>query len=143
MTRRITLQDGGRDLVFEIRKLPATQAEDFIYRVASLAGRNLNFGGDLSGVDLLRALFASKHEDAKELLDVLLGCCSYVKDKALIAVSYENADGFITSPLTLMRLRAEAVKENFDFLSGVLGSIIPAGPSTSGTVERSEARPGR
>ena len=41
-TKRLTLEDNGKKLTFELKKMPATQAEDFLYRCIRLLGMNAN-----------------------------------------------------------------------------------------------------
>ena len=118
MTRRLSLQDGGKTLTFIIKKLPATQAEAWYLHALALMGSGLESSTEFSPALFLKALGSIPFADAKALLDELLGCCEKVVDKgATMPVSIDDADGYISSPLTLTRLRVEAFKENFGFFT--------------------------
>lgn len=140
MAKRLTLQDGGKSLTFIIRKLPATQAEAWYLHALALMGSGMESATQFSPMLFLKALGSIPFADAKALLDELLGCCEKVVDKgSSIPVSIEDADGYISSPVTLTRLRVEAFKENFGFFTDGDIAVSLGLVSSEPTAQKSEA----
>lgn len=139
-TKRLTLEDNGKKLTFELKKMPATQAEDFLYRCIRLLGMNANTL-ELNGKDyvtLINSLMRAPYVETKALLDELLGTVSRVVGNTTQSLSYEDMDGFIDNPLTLIQLRVEAIKFNFGFFTSGNPLSFLGGLSTKPTSEKSE-----
>ena len=115
--------------------MPALQAEQWMYRAALAIGKNV---GDLrSSIEdgtngLMTSILRLDYLDAKPLLDDLLACCHLINGEKFVQLTGANAS-LIESPLTLVQLRFEAAKLNFDFFSdGTLSSFLArlfTGPS--------------
>lgn len=114
----LTIQDGESEKKFTISKMSALDAEQWMYRAALALGSSLD---DLRGVfsgkpeKILQAVMQVPYEKAKPLLDDLLGCCSLVQGKMTKSMTSNAACAAIESPLTLTRLRIEALRLNFGF----------------------------
>lgn len=116
--KTVKIEDGGKERKFIIKRMNALQAESWIYRATLAVGKNIEdlsaaFSTGASG--LLQALLRVDYNDAKPLLDDLLACCSISEGEAVKGLAGNEA--LVQSPLTLMRLRVEAAKLNFDFFS--------------------------
>lgn len=129
----ITIEDRGNALQFRIREMPATQLESWVMRavlVLAEAGSDIPADAGVEGA----AAFLAKHGltalgkidfvKAKPLLDEMLGCASRIVDKVEEKVTPESADAYVSDFRTLMKLRMECFKANFDFFS-------PGSPSSS------------
>lgn len=147
----IELTDGGESLRFRIKPFSATQGEAWILQAFLLlarAGDKLPEGLDIEGLGKfilspqgIAALGTLSYKDAEPLLDELLTCCTRLLDKGVTQpVTRSTVDGYMTSPLTLLRLRFEALKANFSFLSDVAPSSSPPSPE-SGAKPARKARP--
>ena len=113
----ITIQDRETEREFRIRRMPALQAEQWIYRAALAIGKNVgNLRSSVEGGanGLISAILRLNYDDAKPLLDDLLACCHLVNGKKFVQLTGTNIN-LIESPLTLVQLRVEAAKLNFDF----------------------------
>lgn len=134
--QKIKIQDGKSEKTFTITPMSAYQAEQWMYRVAFAMGSNLEdirqvFSGKPN--DLLRSILSIPYESARPLLDDLLGCCTLVQGKALRRLSTPESCSAIESPLTLTKLRIEALKANFGFFfdGDALNSLLPQGTGTT------------
>jgi hypothetical protein len=136
MARTIELKDGKTQRKFTIRKMGAYQAESWIIRASLACGRGGDitklFSGDKTAI--VETLLHVRYEDAKPLLDELLGCVYLVNGEELTQLNEKTA-AVIESPMTLMRLRIESVKENFGFFTDGkdFGSLtgLASGPSAN------------
>ena len=124
----IKLDDGGNKLPFKIYPFPATKAEDLLIRVALLAGKNMNFDS-INTKEAIKAVLSAPYAESKEILDELLKCVYRVCDGKETQFSYDDADGYISSPLTLLRLKKESVEANFGFFPDYLKHTSLAGVS--------------
>ena len=134
MAGTIKLKDGGNEFTFEIRKMSATQGEEWLLRAVHLLGAQIDFesianGGNATIAGLIKALCGIPFKDAKDLLNELLGCCYRINGKMKTQVTVEDADTFLTSPATLIKLRIEAAKANFDFFTELKDLISLGNPS--------------
>lgn len=127
----ITLNDRGKELKFRVYEMPATQLESWTVRAVLLLAR----GGKFDGVaktagqgdfneaakallaEGLTALSAINYEEAKPLLDEMLGCCSRVVGSIEEKCTPDTVDGYIDDIATLLKLRMEALKLNFGFFT--------------------------
>lgn len=130
----IKLTDGNTPLTFVIKKMPATQAEAWMIKAATLIGRGSDFSTTDSS-DIVKALCSIPYKEGKELLDELLGCCYRVDGKVETQVDLSDCDGYISSPLTLLRLRIEAAKANFGFFTELRDYISLATQSSKPIAE--------
>lgn len=110
--------DGSNEKHFTVSKMSALQAEQWFYRAAFALGSSLDdvqeiFKGNAS--DMIHAILSVPYEKAKPLLDDLLACCTLVNGKVLKPLTSDGACALIESPLTLTRLRIEALRLNFGF----------------------------
>ncbi len=117
MSRTIELKDGKTLRKFYISRMGAYQAESWLIRAALVCGRDPGdlgkiFTGDK--VSLVQALLRINYTEAQPLLDELLACVKLVNGEGMLQLGPDTA-GVIESPITLMRLRIEALKENFSF----------------------------
>lgn len=146
----VTLQDGERELTFVVKQMPALKLERFINRTAILIARATGkaYGKNgintiiaaLSGSDgdslfdrLVEILGGLDYEEVEPLYNELMECCSIIPDTS--NPTFRNActpqllDAQIESPMTLYKMRAEAVKVNFSFFTK--GKDSPLIPKTS------------
>lgn len=137
----LTLEDRGKTLTFKIREMPATQLESWIFRtllVLTGNGMDLPAQGDIGSVARyllehgLRGLGGVDYEQARPLLDELLGCCfrviSGARGGAEQQVTPATADGYIEDVTTLLTLRLEALKLNLGFFAAAVPSFSPQAP---------------
>lgn len=143
----INLVDGERALTFVVRQMSAIKAESFIYRVAILlakaGGSELKDvsmdsirtavqgnGDEFPAERIIRLIGALDYEKAKSLMDELLAECYYIPDPSnmgvRLACTEQTLDGNITNPITIMRLRVEALKVNFGFFRSAVTSPTSA-----------------
>jgi hypothetical protein len=118
----IKLRDGDNELTFEIQRFKATEGEDWMLRAAHLIGAQIDFesfsGNQTATIaSIIHTLCRIPYKDSKELLDQLLGQCYRVNGNVKTRVTMEDADTFIQSPATLIKLRIEAAKVNYDFFT--------------------------
>lgn len=137
--KKITLEDGGRQITFEIRQMPATRLESWVLRAALVLARAGVECDEGAGIEELisaivsnpaKVLGSLQYEAARPLYDELLGCCYKVDGAMTSQVNTETADAYISDFKTLMRLRIEAFKMNFDFFSTGAGSGSHADPAS-------------
>jgi hypothetical protein len=67
----------------------------------------------------MESLANKPFERVQELLDEMLSCISRVNGGVETQLTPDNVDGFIESPMTLFKLRAEVFKANNFFQNGV------------------------
>ena len=123
-TKKIEIKDGKNTLKFEIRKMDAVTGERWFLKAISLVGKGLKIDvgaiaeANLSVNDLVMALCNVPFDEAMVLLNELLKCAYRVIDgKNSEQVDIDLCSGYISSPLTLMKLRIEIAKFNFGFFS--------------------------
>ena len=122
--KTIKLRDGENELTFEIRQFTASKGEDWLMKAVYLLGAQIDFkaigeGESASIASLIHALCRSPYDEAKGLLNDLLMQCYRVDGKVRTQVTLEDADMYITSPVTLIKLRIEAAKENLGFFTAL------------------------
>lgn len=144
----VTLEDRGNRLQFRIREMPAVQLEAWAMRAALVlanAGSEIPAGDGIESAAKfltehgLAALAKIDYDKAKPLLDEMLGCCSRVTDKLEEKVTPETANAYIGDFRTLLKLRMEAFRMNFDFFGGGSQSDTPEKPDTLTLNARSKA----
>lgn len=129
-TKKIEIKDGKNTLKFEIRKMDAVTGERWFLKAISLVGKGLKMDiADITGAnvgvnDLIMALCNVPFDDAMTLLNELLKCAYRVIDgKNTEQVDIDLCTGYITSPMTLLKLRMEIAKFNFSFFSEINGLV--------------------
>ena len=129
-TKKIEIKDGKNTLKFEIRKMDAVTGERWFLKAISLVGKGLKIDvgaiaeANLSVNDLVMALCNVPFDEAMTLLNELLKCAYRVIDgKNTEQVDIDLCSGYISSPLTLMKLRIEIAKFNFGFFSEIGGLV--------------------
>ena len=134
----ITIQDRGQELTFKIREMSAAQLEAWLGRIAALAAGSGMQVSDISKLGEAGTFLAEKglaalgnidFEEARPLLDELLGCCSRIVERIEERCTPETVDNYIFDVTTLFKLRMEAIKMN-------LGFLLPEGESLSGSQEK-------
>ena len=114
----ITVEDAGQQKQFKVRQMSATQGERFWFKLILLLGGKAEVESLNNPIALLGSLIDKPYERVQELLDELLSCIARVNGGVETQLTPENVDGFVESPMTLMRLRAEAIKCNNFFRQG-------------------------
>lgn len=110
----LSIQDGKRPVNIVIEKMDAYAAESWMIRAGLILGREAVNATDMKDYrGVIRALCQVNYEEAKPLLDELLACCSVKVGKLKKRLP---SPGLIESPLTLLKLRVEALRANFGFL---------------------------
>ena len=129
-TKKIEIKDGKNTLKFEIRKMDAVTGERWFLKAISLVGKGLKMDiADITGAnvgvnDLIMALCNVPFDDAMTLLNDLLKCAYRVIDgKNTEQVDIDLCTGYISSPMTLLKLRMEIAKFNFSFFSEINGFV--------------------
>ena len=129
-TKKIEIKEGKNTLKFEIRKMDAVSGERWFLKAISLVGKGLKVDIDavasanLTVNDLITALCNVPFDEAMVLLNELLKCAYRVIDgKNSEQVDIDLCTGYITSPMTLLKLRMEIAKFNFSFFSEISGLI--------------------
>ena len=109
---------------FEIRKMDAVSGERWFLKALSLIGHGLNLDvAQLSETglninDLVKALCNVPFDESYELLNELFNCVyRKIDGKVTEQLDINTVSGYITNPITLMKLRIEVIKYNFDFFS--------------------------
>ena len=125
----VKIDDAGNKLTFNIYPFPATKSEDLIIRVLLLTGKNLNLES-VTHTEVIKALSSVPHVEAKAILDELLTCVYRVNGDTETQFSYDDADGYISSPITLLKLRIESLKANFSFFPQFEKLFYRAEPSS-------------
>ena len=115
--------------------MPATKLESWLIRAVLLLaaaggdvpqGRDLKEAGAFLAEKGLSALARVDYDQARPLLDELLGCCSRMIGGVKERCTPEGMDAYIEDVTTLFKLRAEALKVNLGFLSEGLGGLLPS-----------------
>ena len=129
-TKKIEIKDGKNTLKFEIRKMDAVTGERWFLKAVSLVGKGLKIDvgaiaeANLSVNDLVMALCNVPFDEAMVLLNELLKCAYRVIDgKNSEQVDIDLCTGYISSPMTLLKLRMEIAKFNFSFFSEINGLV--------------------
>lgn len=129
-TKKIEIKDGKNTLKFEIRKMDAVTGERWFLKAISLVGKGLKIDvgaiaeANLSVNDLVMALCNVPFDEAMVLLNELLKCAYRIIDgKNSEQVDIDLCTGYITSPMTLLKLRMEIAKFNFSFFSEINGLV--------------------
>lgn len=129
-TKKIEIKDGKNTLKFEIRKMDAVTGERWFLKAISLVGKGLKIDvgaiaeANLSVNDLVMALCNVPFDEAMVLLNELLKCAYRIIDgKNSEQVDIDLCTGYITSPMTLLKLRMEIAKFNFSFFSEIGGLV--------------------
>lgn len=120
-TVKVTIQDRGKDLDFEIKEMSASQQESWLIRAGLLlTGKGIQGINDLGNIEnMLSLLGGVDYQKAKPLLDELLSCCSLVttmagnKKSSVTQLQPSTVDGVIEDVQTLFKLKIEAFKVNF------------------------------
>lgn len=127
----VRLMDGGEEKTFKVRQMSATRGERFVFKFVMLLGGEAEIEKMADPYALLGALSSKPFERVQELLDELIECISRVNGGIETQLTPDNADAFIEEPMTLMKLRVEAVKLN-DFFH--LSEQAPSTESNAGSV---------
>lgn len=127
----VRLMDGDEEKTFKVKQMSATRGERFVFKFVMLLGGEAEIEKMADPYALLGALSSKPFERVQELLDELIGCISRVNGGVETQLTPDNADGFIEEPMTLMKLRVEAIKLN-DFFH--LGGQPPLDESSSASV---------
>lgn len=129
-TKKIEIKDGKNTLKFEIRKMDAVTGERWFLKAVSLVGKGLKIDvgaiaeANLSVNDLVMALCNVPFDEAMVLLNELLKCAYRIIDgKNSEQVDIDLCTGYISSPMTLLKLRMEIAKFNFSFFSEINGLV--------------------
>lgn len=137
-TKIITIKDGENELRFKIRQMSAADMENWVLRVIQLAA-SADFG-DLSHEDKsqgiesvisaivknpMKFIASVDYAKFKPLWDELLKCCSKVDDRVEQQCDIESVGAYVSSFVTLVRLRVEVLNLNFGFFSGESPSESP------------------
>lgn len=128
--KKIEIKDGKNTLKFEIRKMDAVTGERWFLKAISLVGKGLKIDvgaiaeANLSVNDLVMALCNVPFDEAMVLLNELLKCAYRIIDgKNSEQVDIDLCTGYISSPMTLLKLRMEIAKFNFSFFSEIGGLV--------------------
>lgn len=128
--KKIEIKDGKNTLKFEIRKMDAVTGERWFLKAISLVGKGLKIDvgaiaeANLSVNDLVMALCNVPFDEAMVLLNELLKCAYRIIDgKNSEQVDIDLCTGYISSPMTLLKLRMEIAKFNFSFFSEINGLV--------------------
>jgi hypothetical protein len=114
----ITIEDAGEQKQFKVRQMSAAQGERFLFKLILLLGGKAEVESLNNPLALLGSLSDKPYERVQELLDDMLSCLSRVNGGVETQLTPDNVDGFIESPMTLLKLRAEAIKCNNFFQQG-------------------------
>lgn len=121
----VTIKDGENELKFKIRQMPATEMESWVLRVAQLAA-SADLGDTSKGVEGViseiiknpqKFISSVDYAKFKPLWDELLTCASKVDDRVEQQCDIENVNTYVTSFVTLIRLRVEVLNLNFGFFT--------------------------
>lgn len=137
----ISIREDGRELTFRIRQMPAASLESWLMRAAILIGKSgaaangkegHNLAATMSslskgrGLDALLCLLGGlDYEQAKALLDEMLGCCWRVReDGTEEQVRLSTLNGYIEDITTLVKLRGKALEVNLGFFKDAAPSLF-------------------
>lgn len=116
----VRMEDDGEQKEFKIRQMSASRGERFFFKLLLLLGGDMEVSKLTDPYALLSALADKPFERVEELLDDMLSCVSRVNGGVETQLTPENVDAFVSSPMTLFKLRAEVVKANNFFQNGAL-----------------------
>ncbi|MBS9432630.1 hypothetical protein [Photorhabdus hainanensis] len=121
----ITMNDDNRDKgkLFYIQEMPASQAEWWAIRALMAMGREgldipdnfRDLGMAALAVVGLKAISRIAPDEARLLLDELMGCVQMVPNPADKKIKRELIDSDIEEIVTRLKLRAEVLKLHVDF----------------------------
>ena len=123
-------------LTFKVREMPAVQAESWIIRALLLIGNKIQTpqGADLTAAlgsidtnNFMKAVSGISYEQAKPLLDELLGCCSRIDGGIEQVCEPTTIDGYVQDFRTLFKLRLEALTLMFSVFMDAAPSSSPDG----------------
>ena len=114
----VRMEDGGEQKEFKIRQMSASQGERFFFKLVMMLGGQTEIAKLNDPLAIFNALADKPYDKVQELLDDLLSCISRVNGGVETQLTPENVDGFIESPMTLLKLRAEVFKANNFFQRG-------------------------
>ena len=114
----VRMEYGGDTKEFKIRQMSASQGERFFFKLLLLLGGQTEAEKLNDPYALLGALADKPFEKVQELLDEMLTCIFRVNGGVETQLTPDNVDGFIESPMTLFKLRAEVFKSNSFFQNG-------------------------
>lgn len=132
----ITIEDAGEQKQFKVRQMSAAQGERFLFKLILLLGGKAEVESLNNPLALLGSLSDKPYEKVQELLDELLSCISRVNGGVETQLTTDNVDGFVESPMTLLKLRAEAIKFNNFFQQG---GVTPFDVSSGETLIKRKA----
>jgi len=108
----VRLDDDGEQKEFKIRQMSASRGERFFYQLLLLLGADAKMEMFEDPAAIFAALASQPYDKVQALLDEMLSCVSRVTDGIETQLTPDNVDGFIESPITLFKLRAEVFKAN-------------------------------
>jgi hypothetical protein len=108
----VRLDDDGEQKEFKIRQMSASRGERFFYQLLLLLGADAKMEMFEDPGAIFAALASQPYDKVQALLDEMLSCVSRVTDGIETQLTPDNVDGFIESPITLFKLRAEVFKAN-------------------------------
>ncbi|AWK43064.1 MULTISPECIES: hypothetical protein [Photorhabdus] len=121
----ITMNDDNRDKgkLFYIQEMPASQAEWWAIRALMAMGREglsipdnfRDLGMAALAVVGLKAISRIAPDEARPLLDELMGCVQMVPNQVDKKIKRELIDSDIEEIVTRLKLRAEVLKLHVDF----------------------------
>lgn len=132
----ITVEDAGEQKQFKVRQMSAAQGERFLFKLILLLGGKAEVESLHNPLALLGSLSDKPYEKVQELLDELLSCIARVNGGVETQLTTDNVDGFVESPMTLLKLRAEAIKCNNFFQQG---GVTPFDVSNAETLIKRKA----
>lgn len=119
----ISIDDGGKQIKVRITPFDAYKGSIFMIKVGCLLGipAITSALGSMSAENLVGKIASTplKPEDAKLILDELLGCCARVHDDgSTIDITSATVGGQIEAPETVFLLWIAAFRASFDFFEG-------------------------
>lgn len=108
----VRLDDDGEQKEFKIRQMSASRGERFFYQLILLLGADTKMEMFEDPNTIFAALASQPYDKVQVLLDEMLSCVSRVTDGIETQLTPDNVDGFVESPITLFKLRAEVFKAN-------------------------------
>lgn len=108
----VRLDDDGEQKEFKIRQMSASRGERFFYQLLLLLGADAKMEMFEDPSAIFAALASQPYDKVQILLDEMLSCVSRVTDGIETQLTPDNVDGFVESPITLFKLRAEVFKAN-------------------------------
>lgn len=139
----VSIIEDGNELTFRVTQMPATKAERWLNRAlsalagaasgnASLSGLQQRLAGEKALEELFKIFGALDYEKVEPLYNELLECCEHIPEKNNLnfstPCSQATIDGIVGDPMTLYRLRLEALKLNFSFFQKGRNARSPKEP---------------